>query len=99
MTRLSNSIRLLYQVVAGVFVGIGALLIGFQRSPYVSFDVMLVLSEVVLLLSVFMINKKINGLEKFLRSTLFLTHLLNAVVFVALRFLWFIRIKSTCTRC
>lgn len=90
--KLSNSITLIYKVITSIFVVIGGLFIGFYRSPYISFDITLVLLEVVLLMSVFIVNRKINGFEKFLRSTLFLTtHLINFIVFVALRFSWFIR--------
>ena len=85
--------------MVGVFVCIGTLFFFFQQSPTVGFDLTLVLLEIVILLAVFMLNKCINGLEKFLRQNLFLTHLINVVIFLALRFSWFIRTRSTCTRC
>ena len=85
--------------MGGVFATIGILFIFFKRSPNISFDFLLVLLEILILLAIFMVNKCINGLEKFLRQNLFLTHTLNVVVFLALRFSWYIRTRSTCTRC
>ena len=77
----------------------GTLFFFFKSNSNIAFDLTLVVLEVILLFAVFIVNKCINGLEKFLRQNLFLTHTLNVLIFLAIRFAWWIRTRSTCTRC
>ena len=77
----------------------GTLFFFCKSKPSIAFDLTLVVMEIFLLFAVFMVNKCINGLEKFLRQNLFLTHTLNVIIFFAIRFAWWIRTRSTCTRC
>ena len=81
---LTSSIQLAYSLILGLFVisGVGMCIV--HKVPNVSIDLLLMTVETVLLLIVFYINQKINGFEKFHRQMLYLTHIMNAAVFLGI---------------
>ena len=96
---LTSSIKFAHNLILGIFVITGLAMCAMHKVPNVSIDLVLMTIETILLVLIFYINQRINGYEKFHSQKLYLTHVMNVAVFLGIQSMWFVRTRSTCTRC